>query len=233
LVLPNTKVRFLPAFTGGAFSGLLFILAQKGFIGLNIGTAKYSAIFGGFATLPLLFIWIYVCWVVVLLGAALAYAIQHLGSIKAYLQDADRSKKDSEALGLDVALSIARAFRGGGAALSVSELAQDLNASMEDVRDRVGWLEEAGFVATRDGGEGLKYQLARPADQIYALEVWRLGKGIRRSKQNVEAESGSAMEHFCYRIERAEENAAGNLSVLELLNMETNAPSSVDPLPSE
>ncbi len=108
LVLPNTKVRFIPAFTGGVFSGLLFILAQKAFIGLNIGTAKYSAIFGGFATLPLLFIWIYVCWVVVLLGAALAYAVQHLGSLKAYVQDAERSRKDGEALGLDIAKSEAK-----------------------------------------------------------------------------------------------------------------------------
>jgi membrane protein len=233
LVLPNTKVRFIPAFTGGVFSGLLFILAQKDFIGLNIGTAKYSAIFGGFATLPLLFIWIYVCWVVVLLGAALAYAVQHLGSLKAYVQDAERSRKDGEALGLDIALSIARAFREGGAALSVSELAQGLNAAMEDVRSRLGWLEDAGVVSTREGGDAGNYQLARPADQISALEVWRLGKGIRRSRQNMETASQNALEQFCYRIERAEEDAAGNLSVLDLLNMEMNVSPPVDPLLSE
>jgi DNA-binding IscR family transcriptional regulator len=134
---------------------------------------------------------------------------------------------------LDIALSIARAFREGGAALSVSELAQGLNAAMEDVRSRLGWLEDAGVVSTREGGDAGNYQLARPADQISALEVWRLGKGIRRSRQNMETASQNALEQFCYRIERAEEDAAGNLSVLDLLNMEMNASPPVDPLLSE
>jgi DNA-binding IscR family transcriptional regulator len=134
---------------------------------------------------------------------------------------------------LDIALSIARAFREGGAALSVSNLAQNLNAAMDDVRTRLAWLEEAGLVSTRDGSDVGRYQLARPADQISALEVWRLGKGIRRSKQNKEAASQNALEQFCYRIERAEEDAAGNLSVLDLLNMEKNASSPEDSLLSE
>ncbi|MBW2713931.1 MAG: YihY family inner membrane protein [Deltaproteobacteria bacterium] len=228
LVLPNTKVRFVPAITGGAFSGVLFAVAQNIYLGLSIGTAKYSAIFGGFAKLPLLFAWIYVCWVVVLLGAAVAYAVQNLGSLKAYIQDAERSHNVGESLGLNITLTIARAFREGGAALSVSELAQGLNASIDDVRRRLAWLEEAGVVAIREGGEAGSYQLARSADQISALGVWRLGKGIRRSRKNVEESSQSALAHFCRQIELAEEDAAGSLSVLDLLNMETERMSSIE-----
>lgn len=223
LVLPNTKVRVVPAFAGGFFSATLFVLAQQLYLGLSVGTEKYSAIFGGFAKLPLLFAWIYICWVVVLLGAAVAYVVQNMGSLKAYVQDAERAEKASEALGLKIALSIARAFRSGGKALTVSELAHVLNAAVDDIRSRLSWLEEAGVVAGREENDLGRYQLARPADQISALEVWHLGKGARRSKSEA---NGDGLSYFCEKIERAEKEAAGDLSVLDLLNMETESAAS-------
>jgi membrane protein len=74
--IPNTRVEFLPALAGGFFGGICWFWVQILYVKLQIGVAKYNAIYGSFATLPLFFLWIYVAWVIFLLGAEVAYAFQ-------------------------------------------------------------------------------------------------------------------------------------------------------------
>jgi len=74
--LPNTRVRLLPALVGGLVGGVGWFVVQSLYVGLQIGVANYNAIYGSFATLPLFLLWLYVDWLVFLLGAEVAYAIQ-------------------------------------------------------------------------------------------------------------------------------------------------------------
>ena len=76
--LPNIRVGYLPAFAGGLFGGVTWFWVQILYVKLQIGVAKYNAIYGSFATLPLFFLWIYIAWVVFLLGAEVAFAVQSL-----------------------------------------------------------------------------------------------------------------------------------------------------------
>lgn len=70
--VPNTPVKWRHAWAGGMFVALGMALAKK-LLGLYLAAVPtYSAIYGTFATLPILLIWIYVCWVVFLLGAVVA-----------------------------------------------------------------------------------------------------------------------------------------------------------------
>ncbi len=72
--LPNMRVPFFPALAGGFLGGLGWLLVQGLYIKLQIGVAKYNAIYGSFATLPLFLIWIYVGWMVFLCGAEVSFA---------------------------------------------------------------------------------------------------------------------------------------------------------------
>jgi len=74
--LPNIRVGYLPALTGGLFGGISWFFVQILYVKLQIGVARYNAIYGSFATLPLFFLWIYIAWVVFLLGAEVAFAVQ-------------------------------------------------------------------------------------------------------------------------------------------------------------
>ena len=70
--VPNTPVRWRHAWAGGIFVSLGLALARK-LLGLYLATVPtYSAIYGTFATLPILLLWIYICWVIFLLGAIVA-----------------------------------------------------------------------------------------------------------------------------------------------------------------
>jgi len=74
--LPNIRVGYLPALSGGLFGGITWFWVQVLYVKLQIGVAKYNAIYGSFATLPLFFLWIYIAWVVFLIGAEVAFAVQ-------------------------------------------------------------------------------------------------------------------------------------------------------------
>jgi len=70
--IPNTQVRWRHAWAGGVFVSVCIELAKKGLALYLARMPTYSAVYGTFATLPILLIWIYIAWVIVLLGAVVA-----------------------------------------------------------------------------------------------------------------------------------------------------------------
>ncbi len=69
--VPNTHVRWGHAWMGGVFVSTCMEIAKKALTLYLVKVPTYSAVYGAFATVPILLIWIYVSWVIVLLGAAL------------------------------------------------------------------------------------------------------------------------------------------------------------------
>jgi membrane protein len=82
LFFPNTKVKTIPAMIGALFAGFFWFEIQNLYIGLQIGVAKYNAIYGSFATLPLFLVWIYFGWIFILLGAQIAFAYQNKDALR-------------------------------------------------------------------------------------------------------------------------------------------------------
>jgi membrane protein len=80
IFFPNTKVKSLPAVFGATLAAILWFSVQNVYISLQIGVAKYNAIYGSFATFPLFLIWMYLGWIFILTGAQIAYAFQNIKS---------------------------------------------------------------------------------------------------------------------------------------------------------
>lgn len=77
IFFPNTKVKTLPAVVGATLAAILWFGVQNIYISLQVGVANYNAIYGSFATFPLFIVWIYLCWMFILLGAQVAFALQN------------------------------------------------------------------------------------------------------------------------------------------------------------
>lgn len=80
MFLPNVKVRFVPALISGLLAGLAYQIFQMLYINGVIWISRYNAIYGSFAILPLMLMWIQLSWTITLFGAQLCYAIQNLSS---------------------------------------------------------------------------------------------------------------------------------------------------------
>jgi membrane protein len=77
IFFPNTKVKTVPAMLGATLAAILWFGVQNVYIGLQVGVAKYNAIYGSFATLPLFLVWMYLGWMFILTGAQVAFALQN------------------------------------------------------------------------------------------------------------------------------------------------------------
>ena len=75
--LPNTRVRFLPAALGAAFTAITWELAKWGFTAWAVQVSSYSLVYGSLAFLPLFMIWLLLSWVLILIGAELSFLIQN------------------------------------------------------------------------------------------------------------------------------------------------------------
>jgi membrane protein len=75
--MPNERVGVVPALAGGFVTLILFVIWMKLCAMLQIGIAKYSALYGGFAVLPILLLWVYTSWQIILLGAEISFAVQN------------------------------------------------------------------------------------------------------------------------------------------------------------
>jgi membrane protein len=179
-LLPNTPVRPLSALIGGAVAALLFSLAQYFYVSFSIGAARYNSLFGGFAFVPLLLVWIYLSWAVVLLGAEIAYAHQNLARYRREARDAEMEPAEREAVGMRVILEVGRAFQGGRPPQTAEHLAERLGSSLRVVTDLLVRFRKAGIVTTAGPGGGeTGFQLGRPAETIPVGDVLAAIRGER------------------------------------------------------
>ncbi len=78
--VPNAQVRFVPALIGGFVGSSLYHFAKAAYIEFQVLLVRYEAIYGALAQIPILMVWLYVSWVIILLGAEIAHACQSVAT---------------------------------------------------------------------------------------------------------------------------------------------------------
>jgi membrane protein len=137
IVIPNTKVNFVPALIAGIIAGTMFQLLQWGYVNFQSLLSSYGAIYGTFAALPLFMMWLELSWLIVLLGAEISYAYQNAVHYEQEVQGVQVSLKDKKILTLLVTRKIIRNFVEGKPAMNAAEIALDLSIPVRIVRDIV------------------------------------------------------------------------------------------------
>ncbi|MDO5036351.1 MAG: YihY/virulence factor BrkB family protein [Porphyromonas sp.] len=137
LLVPNTKVRFVPAFISGVLVGVAFQIFQMFYISGQLWVSRYNAIYGSFAALPLLMLYIHLTWVIVLFGAQLSYAIQNADRYAFKSESDSVSRRFRDFVALLIMKKVELNFRHEGKAYTAEELAQQCNLPISVVSDTI------------------------------------------------------------------------------------------------
>lgn len=148
--LPAARVQFKDALFGAFVGAVLFEVVKRVFayyIGLS---STYSTVYGVMASVPLFLFWLYTAWVVVLLGAEVAYqagAIHVTHRIQRYATDLGET---GGMLGIRILVTIGRNFREGKAPPTESDIAIDSGSDPVLVRTCLDVLCGAGLISRAD-----------------------------------------------------------------------------------
>jgi membrane protein len=151
--LPSRRVNFRPALIGGLVGGIAWLLLQAFYVYLQVGVARYNAIYGSFATLPLFLLWVYSSWVIFLAGAEISFAVQTWRLYVLHRESLAPSVK--LALALDLLSMVYEDFRGRRSS-NISSLSQRLPFPEDEVRRMADLLLGTGLLKpVADQGNGL------------------------------------------------------------------------------
>jgi membrane protein len=209
IFIPNTPVRFKSALFGGVLAGTVWELAQWGYIHFQVGVARYNAIYGTLALLPIFMVWIYTSWLIVLFGVEVVYAHQNIRTFRREIHNPSLSHRVKELLALAILLDIAEAFHFRRHPWTPEQLAEDLDIPVRVVRELLAILIETGYLM-ETAGENPTYLPARELEHIAirdvlltlknyggGLTIARLSAGELRLQEileRVEACSAAALE---------------------------------------
>jgi len=168
ILMPNTRVNFSSGMIAGVIAGTIFQIVQWAYVDFQVGVARYNAIYGSFAALPLFLIWIQVSWLIVLFGAEISFAYQYVDT---YDFEPDRnhiSPKFKKLLSLQIARLIISTFSKGQTPLTALKISQNLEIPIRLVQQILDELVDVGVLSTTElkENEALSFQPARDINFI-------------------------------------------------------------------
>jgi len=172
IIVPNRRVRWHHAMVGAFVSALLFEFAKFGFVWYVTNFPTYERLYGALATIPLFLIWLYVSWVVILLGASLAAA---LTTFNYRFSDWRWSPRQELLLAVRLMGHFWQAQRRGQALSVIDLLGREPAANDGQLRRILGWFFDAAYIHRDDDGDWL---LSADLDEVSLAELYRCGPFI-------------------------------------------------------
>jgi len=180
IFIPNTRVKFRYAFLAGLIAGVSWQAAGMIFASFVAGSAKYAAIYSGFAVGIILLIWIYLNWMILLLGASLSYYMQNPGSV-AKRREVQLAPELQERVALALMWMVARPFSRGEPAPQQESLEYQMRVPGEITRNISDKLIRAGLLslAGRNGDQLV------PGRALDLITVGNVLQAVRRDEDRV------------------------------------------------
>lgn len=197
-LVPNTRVHFLSALGGGFVGGLLWTVTERVFINYQVGLAKYNAIYGSFAQLPLFLLWLYISWVIVLFGAEVSYAIQNWETATREVAIDEYDFAFKQKLAIVVLVLLTRRFMDSSGPVSSNRMAEKVAVPTKLVNHVCHILSRLKFIvhSCQDDQEG--YVLSSPPESFTLMDVIKRFSEYRVKKSGIRIADTYSFVHPAY-----------------------------------
>jgi membrane protein len=146
LYMPNTRVRIGPASVGALFGGVLWAAVGALFARIVVYSAKTAAVYAGFAVVLLFLVWLYLSWLILLLGAQLSFYVQHPEYLRSGHTQVPLTSALRERVALAVMYLVGERFVTGGPRWTINDLAERLDVPGTVLDEIVSTLQAHGLV---------------------------------------------------------------------------------------
>lgn len=163
--VPNTRVRLRSAMVSSLLTTVVFLGWMQMFTVMQVGVVNYNRIYGAFAAVPVFMLWMYVTWVILLLGAEFTFALQNSDTYQLESAADTASMRSRILVALMVLRRAGRAMAGEREMFDAAAFARQVKAPIRLINSVVATLAKKGYlaqVASRDAG----YVLMRAPETV-------------------------------------------------------------------
>jgi membrane protein len=183
--IPNTHVQFRAALIGGVTAGIIWALVGKVFTAVIVYSSQMVAVYTGFAIVLTTLIWVYLSWLILLIGAQLAFYVQFPQYLRHGLEDIELSASDREQVALSIMYLIGRDYGTGKGHWNTGRLALELDVPSVALAPVLARLERSELIVATDkdhfvpgrGPESIL--LSDIVDTVRTLQINRLTVEVR------------------------------------------------------
>jgi membrane protein len=217
-LIPNTKVHWQAAVTGGLAGGILFHLNNAVSVLYVSRVVSNSKIYGSLGLVPVFMIGLYFSWLILLFGAQVAYAYQNRATYFEEKQVENVNQRGREFVALRLMTCIGQHYVRGEPPPSAVEIAAALAVPTRLVQQLMQTLSAARLVVEASGAEPA-YLPARPLEIITCHDIL-LALRASQGQELATRDEPTRVEVYgeFHRIEEAERQAASSVTMLALVN---------------
>ena len=179
-IVPNTKVKIQSALLGGIIGGVAWQATGVLFALSVAKSTKYIIIYSSFAVLILFMIWLYISWLILLIGAQISYCHQNLNFYGFKLHNLDPSSRMREKIVLRIMYLIGKRFTKGEKYFTHNELIEYTEIPHDTVMSTLNELEKNNLIReTSDEPPGLI-----PARDLSSIKIDQVITSIRKNPES-------------------------------------------------
>ncbi len=218
IVIPNVRVNFRSALIGGLVAGIAWQAVGWIFATFVATSARYAAIYSGFAVLILFMIWLYVSWLILLIGCEVSYCHQNLKTLSLEEQSFNLSHRLKEKLALLIMYLIGYNFYHNKQRWTLNSLVDHLQLPHQQIQDCLIQLEDQQLV-TETGDKEPAYLPAKSIDTIKIREIIAAVRSGYRDNATFEKQNHSIPEidEVTDRIDDAIHSALGEENLRDIV----------------
>ncbi|MCK4708124.1 MAG: YihY/virulence factor BrkB family protein, partial [Gammaproteobacteria bacterium] len=176
VLVPNTRVKVKSALYGAIIAGILWRWTGVLFASFAASSTSFTAIYSSFAILLLFMIWLYLGWLILLVGASICYYHQHPESLRWEPEQTELSAEMQESLAFQLMIQIGVAFnQTDGQSPTQKNLADGLRIPYNMTKHMLNNLEDCGLIVRVRDKES-RYLPAQSIDQIKLIDILRVAR---------------------------------------------------------
>ena len=210
--VPNTTVRIKSALVGGTTAGIAWATTGLGFASFVINSGTTSAVYSGFAIIFFALIWLYLSWLILLIGAQVAFYHQNPKFLPPRSAEIRLTPRSTELLALNIMYLIGLDFRVQNKYWTTQTLADRFGITSGLLAEVMNSLEQGGLITISELGRIV------PGREMSRIKILQILDAVRNAPQAPEIPLEGPIEELNVRIRQAVENALADQQLTDLFD---------------